>query len=270
MNAPADTGVLDQSGFPVDGAFPQTDAFPSAEMISQQSTGSMGTASDSGFPMSSADIASQLGLDSTMGMGSGTTGSSMENPMINNNFLPDIPRGGQFVDLISGITKSFSTDVFGGGQVDVGTAGQDVTSTGVDTGTGSVMGTGALDQSGLDQQLSSGFDMFTNTDTTAMGGLTSEHQTGSTAVGAPVNVFPVSGSTDVPATSFDVSVPNVQGSGIPVEAGLDTGPGGISPDQALLTDFSTGVLIGSPGPGGPLTGPLPPVGEALAAGKFVM
>lgn len=66
---------------------------------------------DSGLPMPSSDIANQLGIDArSLGMGGSMSGTVIDNPMVTSNFLPDLPQGGQFVDLISGITTSLSSD----------------------------------------------------------------------------------------------------------------------------------------------------------------
>lgn len=269
--------TLDTSVFPVDNSFPTfpNDAFPSDTAIAQQTsttststvdtnTGSMGAQVDMGFPMSSADIASQLGLDSTsleMSGGGMSAGSGMviANPTANNNFLPDLPQGGQFVNLISGITQSFSPDVFGSGQVNdvvnLGTSGLDPTlgNTGFDTldAIGAVDTTGTtttgpvfIDQGGFDQTFNSGLgfdqsifgqDQFLDSTSTIISG----QEPGGVVPSTPVDNLQQGGILPIAPVNLIPGHPNI----------VDSIGNGKDPGLVPNTNFVLGpdTVLGQPG-----------------------
>ena len=236
---------VDQSVFPVDSAFPSSDVFLTSGSSSQQPTDGSMTGGMGGFQMSSADIANQMGMTST----DTSVGATGGNSMINNNFMPDLPFGGSFVDLISGITLSFSPDVAGSGQtalsgnqINLGVNQPDTSQAMVNTGNimdGSVTNP-SLQHGGFDQAFNTGFDTLPTTLTTVLSGQDN------VVSGQPINSLPADAFSLVPSVTFDVPSPGAPISLIPIQTATD--PGGIAPDQVMGNEFSAGVPLGQPAP----------------------
>lgn len=194
--------------------------------------------------MSSSDIANQLGIDArSLGMGGAMSGTVMDNPMVTSNFLPDLPQGGQFVDLISGITTSLSSDK---------------NLHGVDQSS-NVLGTSMLDKQPVDA--STGFDSGSNMIGNALSGQILVDQ-GLNDPSFPQDFTRVTGGSGAGTDTL--------GAGLNGFGGMREGPGiTLSKIPGLNTDVSLGpglTAVGSNGFGGMSQGPGLPTGMSQEPG----